>query len=1030
MIFQKNPKACRSIIVFLLLLTAPGLRAQQPDWQINSSDFVNRMNMVGFLWIDREESADTGDMVAAFSGNELVGVAQPVFLTSINRHAIFLTLYSNSTSGTISFKAYDRSADAVVELLNTVEFVPDQLVGGLESSFVWSNVALGSGAELVSFSLPAVQTGSPVFNGQQVRLEVSLAAGEQLDAQLATFQASQGAQVTVAGVVQQSGSTSNDFSVPVTYRVQSEDLLTINTYVVEVVVVNQAPVDINLSNQLIAENQDETVLVGEISTSDLDPGDQHSYELVAGVGSDDNAAFEIIDQNLVTRVSFNYEESATRSIRLRSTDAFGEVFEKAITIQVQDLNEVPELRVPLEDQQTTDRETLTYALDPATFYDEDLDEQLQITARLKNGSDLPAWMAFDAATMTFVFTPDQSVLGTETIVVTATDKAGEQVADEFAISVSLFNNRRPTGISLSNESVNENLPAGSLVAVLTTVDPDLVDRHEYRLISNNGNDSRDFRIEGDRLLTNAPFNFEESPSRRIRIRSTDAGGSRVTRNFVLSVNDLNEVPELLIPLEDQEMFGHKTLTYALPQGTFLDQDADDELTYQVVQVGGAALPSWASFNAQSLTFTFNPQDQFFGVLDIVVTVADEAGLEAMDDFSLTVTEFVNNPPTAVNLSSSSLPENSGADYVIAQLSTDDVDVDDEHLYELVTGAGDADNSQFYVNGAQLFARVSFDHEQQATYSIRLRTTDLGEEFIEQAFDISVLDVNEAPESLSLSNQEVTENEGDLLVGLLSTEDPDAHDSHQFRLVNGRDDDDNEAFEIVDNQLLAREAFNFEEQSTYRIRLQVTDDGGLSKTNTFVVQVLDTNDAPQVDRPIADQRIRASGVWYFNVGFGTFTDEDAGDWLTFSASMADGSDLPDWIRFSRFFRAFVFKPSRRNVGTYELKVKVTDPSGASAEQIFTLEVARWGRRFGRMRNVSNNVNVSPNPSRTTTSVDATIFEGNAVDVSITDLSGEVLMQSRSSGEAQLQIDVSGLKEGIYLIVVTDGEKVAKKKLLVR
>lgn len=63
---------------------------------------------------------------------------------------------------------------------------------------------------------------------------------------------------------------------------------------------NSAPTNITLDNSSVAENQLSGTAVGLFSTTDPDAGQTFSYSLVLGTGSDDNAAFQIVGNQLRT----------------------------------------------------------------------------------------------------------------------------------------------------------------------------------------------------------------------------------------------------------------------------------------------------------------------------------------------------------------------------------------------------------------------------------------------------------------------------------------------------------------------------------------------------------------------------------------------------------------------------------------------------------------------------------------------------------------------------------------------------------
>ena len=76
----------------------------------------------------------------------------------------------------------------------------------------------------------------------------------------------------------------------------------------------------------------------------------------------------------------------------------------------------------------------------------------------------------------------------------------------------------------------------------------------------------------------------------------------------------------------------------------------------------------------------------------------------------------------------------------------------------------------------------------------------------------------------------------------------------------------------------------------------------------------TNHIPTVVNPIADQAVSEDAPWTFVVPANTFADEDAGDVLTYSASLPDGSPLPGWLSFDTGTRTFSGTPDNAQVGT--------------------------------------------------------------------------------------------------------------------
>jgi hypothetical protein len=103
--------------------------------------------------------------------------------------------------------------------------------------------------------------------------------------------------------------------------------------------VNEAPLDITITSATIAENVTENTEIGTFITTDADAGDEFTYTLVDGSGSEDNSAFVIVGNSLKIIESPDFETKNSYSIRVRSTDKEGLFFEKFFTITIENVEE-------------------------------------------------------------------------------------------------------------------------------------------------------------------------------------------------------------------------------------------------------------------------------------------------------------------------------------------------------------------------------------------------------------------------------------------------------------------------------------------------------------------------------------------------------------------------------------------------------------------------------------------------------------------------------------------------------------------
>ena len=102
-------------------------------------------------------------------------------------------------------------------------------------------------------------------------------------------------------------------------------------------------------------------------------------------------------------------------------------------------------------------------------------------------------------------------------------------------------NDAPLKIKLSQVAFNENINANSFIGSFSTIDANLKDSHNYKLISGKGDYDNDlFYLSGHNLYINHSPNFEWKSSYSIRLSSVDSEGFIREEVFKLNTNDLQD----------------------------------------------------------------------------------------------------------------------------------------------------------------------------------------------------------------------------------------------------------------------------------------------------------------------------------------------------------------------------------------------------------------------------------------------------------------------------------------------------------
>lgn len=104
---------------------------EPPDWNVNPANFSFSMNLSLKLNIEGELSTDQLDQVGAFVDGELRGVGRVQYNAAMDKHLVFLTVYSDTSSGEeISFRIWDAEACLLYgPIIETYEFLADETIG-------------------------------------------------------------------------------------------------------------------------------------------------------------------------------------------------------------------------------------------------------------------------------------------------------------------------------------------------------------------------------------------------------------------------------------------------------------------------------------------------------------------------------------------------------------------------------------------------------------------------------------------------------------------------------------------------------------------------------------------------------------------------------------------------------------------------------------------------------------------------------------------------------------------------------------
>ncbi|KPA10446.1 hypothetical protein MHK_009349, partial [Candidatus Magnetomorum sp. HK-1] len=277
------------------------------------------------------------------------------------------------------------------------------------------------------------------------------------------------------------------------------------------------------------------------------------------------------------------------------------------------------------------------------------------------------------------------------------------------------------------------------------------------------------------------------------------------------------------------------------------------------------------------------------------------------------------------ISDESATEDSAYNFTFASNTFTDEDAGDTLTYAATQSDGSALPTWLTFTSATRTFGGTPDNADVGTLTIQVTATDTGSLTATDTFDIVVSNVNDAPTVANgIEDQSTNEDIAYSFTFASDTfNDVDSGDSLTYTAT------------LSDGSTLPSwlsftgSTRNFggtpsnSDVGTITITVKATDTGALTATDSFKLTVVNVNDAPTLANAISDESATEDSAYNFTFASNTFTDEDAGDTLTYAATQSDGSALPSWLTFTSLTRNFSGTPDNADVGTLTIELTATD-----------------------------------------------------------------------------------------------------------
>ncbi|GAA6173937.1 hypothetical protein NBRC116592_36070 [Colwellia sp. KU-HH00111] len=395
---------------------------------------------------------------------------------------------------------------------------------------------------------------------------------------------------------------------------------------------------------------------------------------------------------------------------------------------------------------------------------------------------------------------------------------------------------------------------------------------------------------------------------------------------------------------------------------------NDSMTFELLSA-----PEHGTVQQNGAQITFTPVDNFFGNDSFEFIAKDDEFTSNTATVTIEITGE-NDTPVIVSAPLLSVLENNQYRYLVEA-----IDVDDEpSIFALLQNP---EGMSIDSATGELTWLPSAEH--LGEHTITIEVADPFGATSEQSYLLQVVNVNDAP-SITSTPMAIS-NEDEVYLYQVVANDPDIADTLIFSL-------DIAPVGMVLDAFSGQISWtpNNSQVGSHNVTLLVSDAGGLTASQSFVLVVNNVNDAPTItSRPILEALEDAQYQYQIVV-----SDEDIADTISYALNSApegviiSSGGLVEWL------------PEQEDVGTVEVSIKVLDKAGLFEIQTYNVTVV--------------NVNDAPvfTPVDTQT-VEAT--QNLTIELSATDEDGDILSYSVINAPEGVTIDgISGVLNWTALV----------------
>ncbi|MFN0315288.1 MAG: putative Ig domain-containing protein [Burkholderiales bacterium] len=458
--------------------------------------------------------------------------------------------------------------------------------------------------------------------------------------------------------------------------------------------------------------------------------------------------------------------------------------------------------------------------------------------------------------------------------------------------------------------------------------------NDFALIRLNANGTLDTSFDQDGMMMLAVGTATEDFANSVAVQADD--GSIVLAGQSGEDIAVMRLASVATSIPDQATAEDSPFNFQVNASTFTDPDGT-ALTYSATLANGDPLPNWLSFDAATLTFSGTPANGDVGSLSIKVSASDGSA-SVSDTFSLTVAN-TNDAPTAGVIASMGTDEDALFSYQVPADTFADVDLGDTLAYSATLANGDPLPSWLSFEAATRTFSGTPENGDVGALNVVVTAKDGSNATASSAFTLTVNNTNDGP-TVNLALASMSTNEDALFsyqVPASTFADVDAGDTMTYSatLANGDPLPSWLSFNTATHAFSGTPANG--DVGSLNVVVTARDGSNASASSTFTLTVANTNDGPTVNIALSNVSTNEDALFSYQIPANTFADVDAGDTMSYTATLANGDPLPTWLSFNTATRTFSGTPTNGDVGSLNVVVTARDGINASASSTFALTV---------------------------------------------------------------------------------------------